>query len=97
MIQAFGLFIFLQFIPRIKDFIKHCGFGCSLNELPRMELAIWDRLPWGPYVGTPLDFWTTVNTRDSRSLPETHPCLWDGSLQRTAKHERAPVLAHAPR
>ncbi|KAM9104565.1 cyclin-I2 isoform 2-T2 [Megaptera novaeangliae] len=47
-----------ELIPRIKDFIKHYGSGCSPNELLRMELAILDKLHWDLYSGTPLDFLT---------------------------------------
>ncbi|XP_057591341.1 cyclin-I2 isoform X2 [Hippopotamus amphibius kiboko] len=47
-----------ELIPRIRDFIKHYGSGCSPNELLRMELAILDKLHWDLYIGTPLDFLT---------------------------------------
>ncbi|XP_040129356.2 cyclin-I2 [Ictidomys tridecemlineatus] len=88
----------LQLIPRIKDFIKHYGFGYTPNELLRMELAILDRLYWDLHTGTPLEFLTIVSMRSLPSLPETHLCLWNSCSQhRTAKHRRAHVLAHAPR
>ncbi|XP_009207327.2 cyclin-I2 isoform X1 [Papio anubis] len=51
----------LQFIPQVKDFIKHYGSDYSPNELLRMELAILDRLHWDLYIGTPLDFLTIVS------------------------------------
>lgn len=70
MIQGFGLFIFfLQLIPRIKDFIKHYGSGCTPGELLRVELAILDRLHRDLYIGIPLDFLTIVSTRSLQSLP----------------------------
>uniref|UniRef100_A0A2K5P206 Cyclin I family member 2 n=1 Tax=Cercocebus atys TaxID=9531 RepID=A0A2K5P206_CERAT len=47
-----------EFIPQVKDFIKHYGSDYSPNELLRMELAILDRLHWDLYIGTPLDFLT---------------------------------------
>ncbi|XP_072866449.1 cyclin-I2 [Chlorocebus sabaeus] len=50
-----------EFIPQVKDFIKHYGSDYSPNELLRMELAILDRLHWDLYIGTPLDFLTIVS------------------------------------
>ncbi|VFV26375.1 Hypothetical predicted protein [Lynx pardinus] len=58
-----------ELIPRIKDFIKHYGSGCTPGELLRVELAILDRLHWDLYIGIPLDFLTIVNMRSLQSLP----------------------------
>lgn len=69
-LQGFGLFIvFLQLIPRIKDFIRYCGSDYTPSEVLRMELAILDRLHWDLCIGTPLDFLNIVSTGGLQSLP----------------------------
>lgn len=70
MIQGFGLFIvFVQLIPRIKDFIKYCGSDYTPRELLRMELAVLGKLHWDLCLGMPLDFSNIVRTRRLQSPP----------------------------
>ncbi|KAL4822370.1 hypothetical protein H8958_004168 [Nasalis larvatus] len=82
-----------EFIPQVKDFIKHYGSDYSPNELLRMELAILDRLHWDLYIGTPLDFLTIFHALVVLSwphvlelLPQRNPSLHVASLTRQLQH-----------
>uniref|UniRef100_I3LYD4 Cyclin I family member 2 n=1 Tax=Ictidomys tridecemlineatus TaxID=43179 RepID=I3LYD4_ICTTR len=82
-----------ELIPRIKDFIKHYGFGYTPNELLRMELAILDRLYWDLHTGTPLEFLTIFHSLVVLSrphvvelLPQRNPSLHVASLTRQLQH-----------